>query len=386
MRALAAGSILFVTSAALAALDPSLVGVWQANVMGAPVSIEIRGDGGCIFAGLPATCTTLGAALAVQGENGAQSYQWSVSGNELRLSGGDLMTPLVFLRIGAQRAPPRGKRGAKQVEHSANAPPEKGSRATIDKESWGVTLTLPGGWKSVEKEGAILAGSDTEPGLIMIRYLSRMSREQMLSAYQAGINEQGLIARPVGAATDFDAKGGAALAGVLEGVAQDGNILRVRSIGVLSRFGGAMIVMGITTAAQYPALASRAEAVARSVRFRKPPKAAPIAGNYEYIYVSRVGSYSRESRITLCQSGRFSKSGEMAGSGAAGSAFTSHGDSGTWTADGDASGGTLTLMWSDGSVSTMPYRVSTDPKDRGGYGPGLFIGDVLYQMTGAGGC
>jgi hypothetical protein len=269
---------------------------------------------------------------------------------------------------------------------SATALPERGARTTVTKEGWGVTFAMPGGWKSGEKDGLVVAGSDTEAGLIVVRYLPKVTREEMLAGYQAGINEGGFVARPISAAVSLPAKGGTALAGVLEGMGADGNVVKVRSVGVMSQFGGAVVVTGFTTRPMYATLEARTDAIAQSVSFRAPPRNASLAGNYEYVYVSKSGSYSRESRITLCQSGRFTKSGEMAGSGSAGSAVTSRQNGGTWQATGDGFNGIITLTWGNGAVSTLNYRVSQDPKDRSGYGPGVQIGDTLYQKTGPGGC
>lgn len=269
---------------------------------------------------------------------------------------------------------------------SATPLPEKGARTTIRKEAWGVTFSLPGGWKSGEKDGIVVAGSDFEAGLILVRYLPKVTRAEMLSGYQAGINEGGFVARPISAATSLPVKGGTALAGVLEGMGSDGNMVRVRSVGVMSQFGGAVVVTGLTTRPMYPTLEARTDAIAQSVTFRAPPRNASLAGNYEYVYVSKSGSYSRESRITLCQSGRFAKSGEMAGASHAGSAVTSQQNGGTWQAAGDGYNGTLTLTWGNGAVTTLQYRVSQNPKDRSSYGAGVQIGDTLYQKTGPGGC
>jgi hypothetical protein len=166
--------------------------------------------------------------------------------------------------------------------------------------------------------------------------------------------EAGLVARPVAAATAFDARGGPAVAGVLEGRRQDGATLRFRTVGVLSRDGGAVVVTGLTTPEHYPTLAARTEAMARAVTFREPPRTAQIAGDDQFIYVSKSGSSSREARATPCQSGRFTRSGEMAGAGAAGSAVTSNRNGGTWRAVGDASAGTITLTFGDGTVTALP--------------------------------
>mgnify|MGYP000877327870 CR=1 FL=1 len=195
-------------------------------------------------------------------------------------------------------------------------------------------------------------------------------------------------ARPISAATPLEVKGASALAGVLEGMGADGNVVKIRSVGVRSPSGRAVVVTGFTTRPQYATLAARTDAIAQSVTFRAQAQGGggSLAGNYEYVYVSRSGSYSRASRLTLCQSGRFTRSGELAGSGSAGSAVTSSRNGGTWRASGDAFAGQVTLTWGDGTTTVLPYRVSQDPKDRSGWGPGVQIGDTLYQKTGNGGC
>jgi len=290
------------------------------------------------------------------------------------------MRLLLLLTLLLVAAPPAS---AAAPANPAKAP---GPGTTVDRPGWGVTLTLPPGWRSADKDGLLLVGSDTEAGAIVVRYLPRATRDDLIAGYQAGLQEAGFVARPVTAATAFDARGGPALAGVLEGRRQDGATLRFRTVGVLSRYGGAVVITGLTTPEHYPTLADRTEAVARAVTFREPPRTAQIAGDYQFIYVSKSGSYSREARVTLCQSGRFTRSGEMAGAGSAGSAVTSNRNGGTWRAVGDASAGTITLTFGDGTVTTLPYRASQDPKDRSAYGAALRVGDTLYQKTGPGGC
>jgi hypothetical protein len=111
-----------------------------------------------------------------------------------------------------------------------------------------------------------------------------------------------------------------------------------------------------------------------------------VAGRYEFVHVSPSGGYSREAAITLCRSGRFTRRGELSGSGGAGSAATSRREGGTWRAAGSAAAGTLTLTWGDGTSTTPQYRASQNANDRSAYGPALHIGDTLYQKTGDGGC
>jgi hypothetical protein len=404
MRLPLALTLLLAAAPASAAVDPFLVGRWLASLQGMQMDLEVAADGRCTLGGDAGRCSTQGNALTFKGPDEPVTFQWRAAGEVLHLSGGDLDAPLAFQRQGGAGAGPgrpaadgAASRPEPRAAPQASAPPPSsappaapikasGPGTTVDRPGWGVTLTLPPGWRSADRDGLLLVGSDTEAGAIMVRFLPRATRADLLSGYQAGLQENGFVARPVAAATEFESRGGQALAGVLEGQRQDGVLLRFRTVGVLSRYGGALVVTGVTTTEHYPTLAARTEAVARAVAFREPPRTAQIAGDYQFVYVSKSGSYSREARVTLCQSGRFTRSGEMAGAGSAGSAVTSNRNGGTWQAVGDAFAGTITLTFGDGTVTSLPYRASQDPKDRSAYGPALRVGDTLYQKTGPGGC
>ena len=113
-----------------------------------------------------------------------------------------------------------------------------------------------------------------------------------------------------------------------------------------------------------------------------------LAGNYEYYHAggTYAMSYDTTRKINLCMSGSFSRGGENSNSGANGTAYGNRASGGTWTAQGDQFQGTIILMYGNGQQEQLPYQVSTDPKDRSGYGPALRIGSTLYQKTGPGGC
>jgi hypothetical protein len=248
---------------------------------------------------------------------------------------------------------------------------------------------VPGGWRGTEKEGLLFLGGETEAGLIIVRFVPKTSRESMLAEYAQGVHEQGMNLMPSGAGQDYRAPSGKGVAGELVGSGPNGLQYRGRAIGLFSRFGGGLAIFGLTTADKYATVKARAEAVAQSVSFSAPkmPKGADVlAGRYEYVYVSPVGGYTREAKITLCADGRFSKGGEMAGSGANWGAVNNHNNGGTWSSQGDALVGQITLTYNNGQSETLQYRVSQDPKDRGGYGPGVTIGSTKYQKTGPGNC
>lgn len=373
-----------------AAMDPALVGTWQADLMGMPMTLVVDAGGTCTLGEERFACSARSGALTLSDGEGSETYAYTLGGGALTLSGGDMMMPLSFARRGGPPAgatPPPRERDAPTAPAPSGTPArESGARSTFAKAAWGASFQVPGGWKAAEKDGSVLLGSDTEAGLIIVRYFPSATREGALAEFQKGVHEGGVEASPTGAAVDFRAKGGAAIAGELSGADTQGTPLQIRTIAVLTPFGGALSVSGLTTPPQYATLKARTDAIAASATFKKPPKVSGLAGRYEFIYVSKVGSYSREASLWLCSSGRFSRKGEMYGSGDSGQAFVAKGNSGSWSATGDASGGTLTLTFDDGSVATVPFAVSTNPADRSAYGPGVRFGNDLYQKSGDGGC
>jgi hypothetical protein len=206
----------------------------------------------------------------------------------------------------------------------ATAQETRTARPTFYREAWGLGFTVPPAWRTADKDDLLLVVSDTEAGLMIVRFLPRASREELLAGYRQGIQEAGFVARPVAEAQPFELPGATGFAGLLEGQAQDGTTIRVRSVGVLSRFGGAAVVVGLTTPPQFAQLQARVDALARSLVFSAPPKAAPIAGDYQFFTISQGGGYSREARLTLCTSGRYTTGGELSSSGSAGSRQRRH--------------------------------------------------------------
>jgi len=374
-------------------LDPALVGSWTGVEI--PVLFQVQSGGTCTIMNLQGTCATSAGKVTFTTSAGERAeYRYTIKGDLLTVTGPELPQPLIMRRSGASPAevqpgaPRTGKAaGPSQSEPAAAAPSGKGT--IFEKESWGVRLTVPAGWRAGEKDGMLLIGGESEAGLIIVRFVQQVSREAMLAEYGRGLHEQGINLMPSGPAQDWKAPGGQAVAGELAGSGPNGLQYRARAIGLFSRFGGGLIAFGLTTADKYATVKARTEAVAQSVSFKavKAPKGADLlAGRYEYVYVAPQGGYTREAKITLCSDGRFSKGGEMSGSGSAGSAVTNHNNGGTWSSQGDALQGQITLSYNNGQRETLPYRVSQDARDRSAYGAAVTIGNTKYQKSGPGNC
>jgi hypothetical protein len=379
--------------------DPQLVGEWRGDDgTGVPIVFSLQADGQCGIDEDRGRCSTQGGVLSFQSaEVGRLQYRYRVSGDSVTVSGGDLEGTITLRKVGGGKSAARPAPAAPSGQAPGDAPeaPEpvaqapKGPGQPVEREAWGLRFTAPPGWKVGEKDGLLVLGSDTEAGLILVRFMPGATREQVLQEYAKGLNEEGLSAQSTGPARPFKAQQGEAVAGELAGSSNDGQEIRARAIAFFGKNGSALSVVGLTTAAKYPTLKARVDQLAQTVRF-SPPKAPPaasfLAGSYWYYHGSSSGSYSRENKLTLCTDGQFFRGGEMMGSGSAGSAATAHQNGGRWTAVGNPLSGTVTLTYGSGETETLEYVVSQDPKDRSAHGPAVSFGRYKYQKTGSGQC
>jgi hypothetical protein len=355
---------------AFAGVDSKLTGVWTGN----GTTIKIEANGRCSVNQEVGKCQTLLKALFYQPPNGQLiTYSWSVKGDELTISGNGVNQ--VFKRGTDEPVPAP----APVTATPAAAPPTPGAAAgRWSHPTWGLDFALPAGWKAGERDGLVLLGSDTEAGLIIVRFMPKTDRQMLMAGYREGLQESGVSLMPTKAIEEF---AGGGLAGELAGMGPDGSRLTGRVIGVPTPFGDAAVFLGLTTAEKYAGLKPRVDALAASASFTQPkipPANVAIAARYSYIYVSTSGgSYSRQDNLSLCSNGTFYRGGEMAGSGSAGSAVVSRQNGGRWTADGDGQNGTVTLQYGNGSVEQLRYQKS---------GLDIVLNGKKYGRLGDGNC
>jgi hypothetical protein len=322
---------------------------------------DLVGERGITFAVTPAVASRLKAKgatdellAAMRSAGGAQRAGGSAAG----------MAPSAQ-RPTSAKAPARGPSGA-----------TRGPR--YNQEKWGLSFAVPPNWKVGERGGALLLGSDTEPGLMIIRFTHRTNLQTLAQGYQEGMQEEGLQLMPVSQLESFSARGAQGLAGEMAGIAQDGARIRARAIGVESRFGDAAVVFGLTTEEKYAGLKPRVDALASSFSFT-PPQAAPVleflAGQYYYISASSYGSSERY--INMCSDGRFSSQSGTYSSGAAGTGYGEGGQSAQWTAEGDESQGVIIVTYPNGQTERHEYRRS---------GSDLIVNGRTFARYGDGSC
>ena len=274
---------------------------------------------------------------------------------------------------------------------SASSPSPAAKPPQYSQPHWGVNFTVPENWFVTDRQAALLVASKTEAGLMIVRFTPKTSLDKLRQGYAEGLEEDGLRLMPAAQLQNFPAGRQPGLAGELSGFSSDGSTIRARIIGVVSPFGDAAVVLGLTTAEKYAQLRPRVDALAASLAFTQP-KTPPVkdflAGQY-WAYSgssSSGGSYSRESKLFLCADGTFGTNRETQSSGSAGTYGGQGRGGGRWSADGDEFQGTVILTYGNGAREQMNYVTSTNPKDRSAYGPAVRFGGTLYQKGGDGSC
>jgi hypothetical protein len=163
----------------------------------------------------------------------------------------------------------------------ALAPPGSVFRAAA--EGW--SAQFPAGWMSRAENGVVVAGHNTEAGLLVLRFELGATRETLAANAAQGIAADGAVlalrapARTITHKAHGAGADAAAVAAEFDGFAADGSVLAASAIGVVGK-AGAVTVLGVTSPQHLPALTARILAVASSVAFFAPkraPAAAPAA-------------------------------------------------------------------------------------------------------------
>ncbi|MBX9599559.1 MAG: hypothetical protein K2X35_01095 [Bryobacteraceae bacterium] len=353
--------VLLLPCLAPAQFPAGLLGEWRAQVSGVTMTLRFEPGGRCSVDNDRGVCKLQDGWLTFRSDDGElERYAYDLAPGRLTLSGGDLDEPITFLPAQASPQTPHARR--------------------FHQPKWGLSFAPPPNWNAAERDGLLLLGSPTEPGLIVIRFQRRTGEPQLRAGYAAGLEEAGM--KLVAAAPIQTTQAGAspALAGELAGASAEGPVT-ARVIAVLSPFGDAAVILAITTNANYARLKAHADALAATVMFSEPAKFAArdaIAGQYMYYYQGASGgAYSRQEVLNLCANGTFSRGGETHGSGSAGAAVISSANSGHWLADGDDHQGAITLIFRNGDRDELAYRKS---------GPDIVLNGKKYGRFGDGAC
>lgn len=243
---------------------------------------------------------------------------------------------------------------------------------TIDNKYAGIKFTIPNGWFGQESGDALILGSNTEAGLMILIGHEYDSIEKLKKEADIGLSDDGMSLARSGDFESFGNNGiGAEFSGYLQGTPAKAFLLSL-----VNPYGQGLTIMAMTTTEMYSARYRELAAdLAKSVKFYKP-ETPPIVDEwrqalkntrltYRYTYSSNTydsyGGTSEKEEIHLCAAGYFkyySNSSMSIDTGGA-SAFSKGNDAGegTWEVTGDGAGGAaLKLKFHNGEVYT--YRLA----------------------------
>ncbi|HEX5705927.1 MAG TPA: hypothetical protein VFX96_01425 [Pyrinomonadaceae bacterium] len=144
--------------------QPSVVGVWQAHVAGLPIIVRLNADGTGEFDEEPLKYTVRGATIVVEDEDGVTTYGFTLRGDTLTVSGGDLGGSLVFTRVGAGGSSAKGEDARKEeTDRRAEAGVARGGESGGAREN-----PLVGRWQS--REATVVISDDGTLTLNGTRY------------------------------------------------------------------------------------------------------------------------------------------------------------------------------------------------------------------------
>lgn len=129
--------------ALLAQTNPNLIGTWHAKENGFTMILILNANGTGTLDGDPIKFTVKGNTLAVTEDGDVNNYSFTLSGNTLKLSGGDLDQPMIFER---QSAAPATGLGARRNQVVAKAPEDTPTEPAAKPKS----NSLVGRWQGSE--------------------------------------------------------------------------------------------------------------------------------------------------------------------------------------------------------------------------------------------
>src|SRR5688572_6436509 len=145
-------------TAATAFAAPNLQGTWQAKDGPVVMVLTLDGNGSGTLEGAPFRYTVKGSTLVVDEGGEVNNYAFSLKGNALTLSGGDLDRPMTFQRQG----------GAPQAAEKGSAPPPTPAKAEPPGKARGGAGIVglwqgPNGAVDIRANGTIVIANESYP-------------------------------------------------------------------------------------------------------------------------------------------------------------------------------------------------------------------------------
>jgi len=239
--------------------------------------------------------------------------------------------------------------------------------------SGGWRLRVPRRWTYTQTGGRLILKSKREAGLIVVAFQPGAGQAKVLAQLGKGIHSKSIQLDVSGRTQRWRRNAGTAIAANLAGRAGDGSRLAGRWVGVVGST-GVVVVVGIATPTRITGLTRRVHALARTIRFVRPPRARPrsrtnktLTASWWYYHGSTSGltTFSSERRIVLCPDGSFRDSSSTSyaatsappgGVGLPGSYAGEGKGAGRWTVAGNGRRGKVTLRFRDGRTEALRYE------------------------------
>lgn len=256
---------------------------------------------------------------------------------------------------------------------SATAVAQQPLTGTYKSDELGLSVTMPKGWKFVVQGDSLLAGHDTEAGLLVVSWDAGATVASLKESALAGFEQDGFSTRAKGPAKILTLGKNKAVAADFEGMAVDGTPVAAAAIGVVGPR-GAVNVLGITDVAHIAGLKKRVDQVAKSVRFTTPKQPAVAAGGKgagalrgSLCSYSGGSVMSRTSRANFDGAGHVSLGSEVAIGGSLSDQYGNEtgryvggggnqyapSDGGTYSIRGDR----VDIRWGDGSSTACKVNM-----------------------------
>ncbi len=226
--------------------------------------------------------------------------------------------------------------------------------------NWGFSFQVPSGWLYQQTEEGVILGHNTIPGMILVLPHLASTIQEVRSEMQGGMTEEGMELYLTGS---LKAVSKSILAGEYQGTFQFQQV-RAHCLGTLSPYGGGAFIIAMTTPQQYSAtLSAPADAIARSMRYRKMDTA-NLAGHFAgtWVHYSKYGQTS----VTLAANGDYyfhdesSYSGNLSNGTFNTGTWSAGGESrerGRWTVRGNKQTGSLIITYQNESREYVEYQV-----------------------------
>ena len=352
-----------------------LIGTWKSDSEFGSFILVFKSKNELTFAGETAFYTLLPGIIRVQDGYDTVDYGYILQDNRLVISFPEGYQ-LVFNRVGGTQkkqqnsAPspvvekPSASKTTSSYSQANTVSSSKISADEVGDPNWGFKFKPPQGWKFQKGlEGAVL-GHDTIAGMILVIPHMIANLQQVQQEMQKGLAEEGTQLHLAGGLEPMNE---GSFSGEYQGVFQ-GQQVKARGIGTLSPFGGGAYIVALTIPSKYGSeLIGAAETISRNMKYFQID-VSDLVSHFSGTWVHTTGSTT--TWVTLAPTGEFSTNYEAGywgrfndqlgnQTGSWGVASTEK-TQGRWTIRGNREQGIITITYSNGSESSVQYRVHVE--------------------------